>query len=410
MSTITLTAAMRANLLSLQGTAGLLDQTQLRLATGNKVNSALDNPTSFFASQALTNRSSDLATLLDAMGQSISALKAADNGITELTSLVRQAQAIAQGAAGAVANTGGQATSGDIDVAHQANLTVGGLVAGDSFTLDTGVVGQGGTVTISANETLSQLVAVINAMSGVSAQIVNSTTGAAGSVKLQITASSGNPLTLTNVSGTPLTQLQNAAALSAAGIAGSTLSGGVAGVIASGAAILTNGVASDSAARQIQYDAVLTQIDQLVTDTGYQGINLLNGDTLKTIFNEKTGAAQSSQTITGVVFDSVGLGLTAADFTTSGTITTTLDQLTAALTTLRTQASTFGFNLTTIQTRQDFTNNLINVLKEGSSKLTIADKNEEAANMLSLQTSQQLGIQALSLASQANQSILRLFQ
>jgi flagellin len=410
MSTITLTAAMRANLLSLQGTAALLDQTQLRIATGNKVNSALDNPTSYFASQSLTNRSSDLASILDAMGQSISALKAADNGITELTSLVRQAQAIAQGAAGAVARTGGQSTSGDMSAAVVANLVAGGaFTAGDSVTLASNGVAVG-SVTISAGETLDQLAASINALSGVTAVIIDgSSTAAAGSKRLQITSTSGETLTLTNGAGTFVTSYQ-ANNAGVGGIVGSTLSAGVAGLNASGAIIAANGVASDYATREAQYNEVLSQIDQLVTDTGYQGINLLYGDNLKTVFNEKTGASQTSLTITGVVFDSAGLGLSAADFTTANTITASLDEITDALASLRSQASTFGFNLSTIQTRQDFTNNIINVLKEGSSKLILADKNEEAANMLSLQTSQQLGIQALSLASQANQSILRLFQ
>ena len=98
MATIVLTAAMRANLASLQTTATLLGQTQERLATGNKVNTALDNPSSFFAAQSLNNRASDLSSLLDGMGQAIQALQAANDGITTLTSLANQAKSIAQSA------------------------------------------------------------------------------------------------------------------------------------------------------------------------------------------------------------------------------------------------------------------------------------------------------------------------
>ncbi|MFH1158363.1 MAG: hypothetical protein V1721_05705, partial [Pseudomonadota bacterium] len=96
MTEVTLTSAMRANLLSLQGTAVLMGQTQFRLATGNKVNSALDNPTSFFAAQSLNNRASDLSSLLDGMGQNIQVLKAASQGIDGLSALVNQAKAVAQ--------------------------------------------------------------------------------------------------------------------------------------------------------------------------------------------------------------------------------------------------------------------------------------------------------------------------
>jgi flagellin len=93
---VTLTAALRSNLLSLQGTQRLLDQTQLRLATGLKVNSALDNPGSYFAAQALNNRAGDLSRLLDGMGQAVQVLKSADQGIKSATSLLEQAQAVAQ--------------------------------------------------------------------------------------------------------------------------------------------------------------------------------------------------------------------------------------------------------------------------------------------------------------------------
>jgi flagellin-like hook-associated protein FlgL len=76
---------------------------------------------------------------------------------------------------------------------------------------------------------------------------------------------------------------------------------------------------------------------------------------------------------------------------------------------VRATASNFGSNLNIIQTRQDFTQNIINTLKSGADKLVVADKNEEGANLLSLQTTEQLGITSLSLASQANQAILKLF-
>ena len=96
MADITLSAGVRQNLLSLQNTASLMAQTQNRLATGKKVNSALDNPLNYFTSQSLGNRASDLTSLLDSIGNAVQTITAADKGITSLTKLVQTAQAIAQ--------------------------------------------------------------------------------------------------------------------------------------------------------------------------------------------------------------------------------------------------------------------------------------------------------------------------
>ena len=160
---------------------------------------------------------------------------------------------------------------------------------------------------------------------------------------------------------------------------------------------------------QNQYNALLTQVDQLASDSSYNGVNLLNGDNLKVAFNE-TGS--SSLTIGGVNLNSTGLGLTqitGTGFQDNNNITKTLNNINTALDTLRSQASTFGSNLTTVQTRQDFTNNLISTLQTGSDNLVLADTNEEGANLLAEQTRQQLSTTALSLSSQADQAVLKLF-
>src|SRR6516164_8858665 len=95
MSSIVLSASVRQNLLSLQSTASLLATTQNDLATGNKVNSALDNPTNYFTAQSLNNRSSDISNLLDSIGNGVQVLQAANTGITSLQSLVDSAKSIA---------------------------------------------------------------------------------------------------------------------------------------------------------------------------------------------------------------------------------------------------------------------------------------------------------------------------
>src|SRR5258707_8796010 len=95
MSNIVLSAAVRQNLLSLQDTAALLSTTQNRLATGNKVNSALDNPTNFFTAQSLDNRASDINNLLDSIGNGVQVLQAANTGLTSLQKLIDSAKSIA---------------------------------------------------------------------------------------------------------------------------------------------------------------------------------------------------------------------------------------------------------------------------------------------------------------------------
>jgi flagellin-like hook-associated protein FlgL len=158
---------------------------------------------------------------------------------------------------------------------------------------------------------------------------------------------------------------------------------------------------------QTQYNDLLTQIDQLAGDSSYNGINLLNGDNLKVTFNE---SGTSSLTIKGVDFSSTGLGLSAVTgngFQDNNNINNTVSTLNTALTTLRGQAASFGSNLSTVQTRQDFTKDLVNTLQTGADNLVLADTNQEGANLLALQTRQQLSITSLSLASQADQAILK---
>ena len=132
----------------------------------------------------------------------------------------------------------------------------------------------------------------------------------------------------------------------------------------------------------------------------------MNGDSLSVQFNEDNS---SFLNIAGVTYDSSGLNLAAAQFDSDANIQSSLDEVQAALDTVRAQARTFGSNLATLQNREDFTRQTVNTLTEGADKLTLADLNEESAKLLSLQTTQNLGITSLSLAAQSQQSVLRLF-
>jgi len=159
-----------------------------------------------------------------------------------------------------------------------------------------------------------------------------------------------------------------------------------------------------------QFDALLGQIDDVASDAGYKGTNLLEADNLTINFNED---ATSFLTVTG--FDAstttAGLNIAAAgnSWTADSDITTSIGLLDDARSELRTEAKGLSSDLSTITIREDFTDKMMNTLSDGAANLTLADMNEEGANMLMLQTRQALGTTSLSLASQAAQSVLRLF-
>src|SRR5215218_3955828 len=259
---ISLSAGVRASLTSIQQTAALAQQTQLRLATGKRVNSAVDNPVNYFTSEGLNGRAGDLSRLQDQIGLAIKTIEAADKGIKALAKLVETAQGLAQQA------------------------------------------------------------------------------------------------------------LQTSDAPTRASLA-------------------------------TQFGTLRTQIDELAADSGFNGVNLLDGDNLTVTFNED---ASSTLAVTGVTYDAAGLSIAA-----SANAWVADADLSAALTTLRSQASTLGANLSVVTNRQAFTSDMITTLRSGADGLVLADSNEEGANLLALNTRQQLAQTALALASQADQAVLRLF-
>jgi flagellin len=160
-----------------------------------------------------------------------------------------------------------------------------------------------------------------------------------------------------------------------------------------------------------QFNNILSQITTTSKDASFNGVNLLNGDSLKLVFNE-TG--KSTLNITGTTFDAAGLGLASltvgTDFIDNNATNKVLGSLSSASDSLRAEASSLGSNLSIVQIRQDFSKNLINVLQTGSSNLTLADTNEEAANSQALSTRQSIAVSALSLANQSQQSVLQLLR
>ena len=289
-ASISLTASMRSNLSSLKIIQSQMDKTQEKLSTGKKVNSAIDNASSYYQARSLTNRAADLDSLLDGMGQGIQTIQAANEGIEAITAFVDQLKSVATSAAA----------------------------------LDPEAEGY----------------------------------------------------------GDELTKYQN------------------------------------------QYNAILTEIATIAKDSGYQGVNLLQDNKLTVMFNESRSHSLviQGQDITAGMTTAAGTDNAEAGFAwneTSGVgeaawadaadVNKALDAIVDVTNYLRGYATELGNNFSIIQTRQDFTESLIDVLETGADNFVLADMNEESANYLALQTRQQLAVNSLSLASQSAQSVLKLF-
>lgn len=395
MSGVTLTAATRQNLLSLQDTAALTATTQNRLATGKKVSSALDNPVTFFTSQSLDQRSGDLSNLLDGISNGVQAIQAANQGITSIQKLVDQAKSVANQALSTQITTTGTATT-----AFSAATT--------ATTVNMFVNGTSTSATIPASATIDQAISALNAAVG-SGSFTKDSTG----TKLVMNASSDVEFNTTT----------DQSALGFAAGSGSATTYGATTAVAQSSDLTVSGV-SARAALATQYNSLLTQIDQLAGDASYNGTNLIGGtgtnNNLTINFNAK---GNSNLTVTATDETSSGLSLSAITSTSAKTstvgqgnfllnsdINSTLTKLTTASNQLRSDSSNFGSALSVVQNRQDFTKNLVNVLDTGSANLTNADLNAEAANSQALSTRQSLGISALSLANTAQQGILQLLR
>ncbi len=380
MSDVTLTSGIRSNLLALTQTSNDLTTTQQALATGKKVNSAADNPSSFFTSQNLTQSANNLSNLLDSIGQGSQTINAATDGLTGLTSLLQQALSTVQ-------------------QAQSSNWTT---AASTTSTTSVATLGTAGTLTIDVGSSTYSVALATGTLAQVETQINNTTgLGANGSVTATDDGS-GHLILTSNNAPIGFTVVGNATSLASnLGLTTSTTSNNVA-----------IGSSSTRTTLQSNFNTLLTQVNQLASDSGYNGVNLLSGDSLTIDFNP-TGT--SALTITGVTFNSAGLGLSAASgsgatsFNSDSVLSSLVANINTALSTVQTQTETFGTNASTITTRSSFETALINTLQTGAANLVVADQNVESANLLTEQTQQQLEISALSIANQANQSVLKLF-
>ena len=369
MSDITLSQSVRQNLLSLQNTADLLGRTQNRLATGQKVNSALDNPNSFFTAQGLNNRANDLSTLLDSMGQAIQTIKAADEGMTTIVDLVEAAKAKA-------------------NQAHQSNLITDRQKYAAEY-----------------NELLAQIESVARD-SGYSGK--NLLAGAGNDLQVVFNEDSSSKLDIAAVDFTDTSGLLGLPDLTTGTISSGTVT--EANLIAGREAGDSLTFTFAGKTTTIPYEAGATAADIIAALDAIPDVSASSDGTTVTITSAGGNFTLDDTDSTADMTTVTGTGYVLGSFDQDTAINNTLSAITKALNTLRGQASTFGTNLTVVENRKDFTKSMMNTLTIGADMLTLADSNEEGANMLALQTRQQLSSTALSMASQADQNVLRLFQ
>lgn len=406
MADISLTASMRTNLLSLQNTQSLMDTTQERLSTGLKVNSAIDNASSYYTAQSLNNRASDLSALLDSMGQGIQTIQAANEGIEAITEFVEQAKAIANSARDAASKTDVKTLSSKFSGTNSVTsddtaLTLVVKKADGTALAETGDEKKISDAITAVNAELADLQAksLDDYVAQVKKAIEAGGTEFAKIVDIKVDDKTGK-ITFTAKAGY---NIKATGAGDLAGLGKDPDAGTPTNDVTSTVAVNT-----DRQKYALQFNEILTQIDNLAKDAGYKGINLLQMNTLTVIFNED----RSSQIeVKGTDASSVGLMLDEAvnNWQTNEDIETSIRQTEEAISSLRIMASDYGNYYSIVQNRQSFTKSLVNVLTEGADNLTLADMNEESANMLALQTRQQLAINSLSLASQAAQGVLQLF-
>ncbi|WMT85729.1 flagellin [Pelagibacterium sp. 26DY04] len=480
----------------------MMATTQNRLATGKKVNSALDNPTNFFTASSLNSRASDINALMDGMANGIQTIEAADNGLTAITKTLESMQStLRQARQDKSFETASFSISEDLDTDTQQSLTLTGGAFGESsvtvdLVKDPGVAAvaagsaeiEGGTFTpVAAGETATFEVngtevtldetsgaSLASAVTSIQQQLddanvevtvgqnadgdglsfSSNATGEAATLEISnIAEDTPGSTGLTAGTATGTAAVEGARALTVDELVSSinndselntnirasndngnlrienlstqelTVGGasttGVIDGTSSGASIGGNSVRADLSS---QYNELRDQLDKLADDASFNGINLLRGDKLTITFNETDTSSleiqsripnEDGEATSGLSINSASLGIKTnmeeTDLDSDDSIDSMLADIKTAVNTVRSQASAFGSSLSIVENRQDFSKNMINTLETGASNLTLADANEEAANLLALQTRQQLSSTALSMASQQDQAVLRLF-
>jgi hypothetical protein len=343
----------------------------------------------------LNRRASDLSSLLDQVKASVQTLEAADNGIKGITEIVEGLKATARAALSSplAVDEKAKITSADLgDGATMDNLLGG--TASPLATGDTLVVRDkdGANVTVGTGANQVDSLEELNAYFESKNVLLDATFDLS---TRQLTISADNSIANSkpaNVSGTA----------TGAGNAFTTL--------AFSDPVLDPEAALKRANFADDFNASMKEIDTIAKDSNYNGVNLLMGDDLDVIFNED---GSSKLEVEGVQFDANGVGLspiTEDDFYDSSSINSVLDQIEGAFQTIEAPASKFGSQLQIVQTREVFTKDMIGTLEDGAHALTAADTNEEAANLATLQTRQQLIVSSLAISTQQESAVLQLLR
>src|SRR6266571_318740 len=393
-SSVVLSAGVRANLLALQQTTDLITTTQSHLATGKKVNSALDNATNFFMASSFQTSVNNLNALLDQINMAQRTLDAANTGITQITNLLNTAKGTLTQALAATA-TASDLTGTATGLTSTTTLASLGFAATDVITINDGTTNTT-TFTAAANTTVQGLL-----------NFINTGGGNGGNNKDRAELSGDGRILLEGATGaasiTITTNSASTTAIQNLGFNATATNGAINNTAAAGAA------SSTRSSLATQFDALRTQIDQMAADSGFNGVSLLNNQSLTVIMNQ---TATTKLVVVGNNDTSTGLGVVGSQngLQDNFDINTALTNVNNALTALQNQSSTYAANVSVIQARTEFTKEMINTLKTGTNDLTLADPNEEGASLLALQTRQSLSSTALSLATQADQNVLRLFR
>ncbi len=390
MTEITLSTAVRDSLLSLQTTTKLINRTQGRLSTGLAVASAIDDPIKFFQAKTLADRAIDFNEKKSGIDQGISTLTAGLDGAESIEAVVAQMKGIAVAAKSATSATIAELVSQFNDLRTQiANLAKDTQYQGLNL-----INGTGQTLTVSfSTDTSSTLIVnsvdVTEGGAGLAIRKVLTAADLSGSVfnvsydfATALTVSSGSTLTITYAGESAFTFGSAGTYTFLYGTHTVTVSVGSAG----------------------QASATFTTTQTLAAGPTFTF-------TIDAQSNVGANEVEFAGVTTGV---SVTVGDVTGQYVIDSSFVTQINRLVtdleSALATLRTKTQTLGSNVALLQTRLEFTANYVNTLETGAGKLTLADLNEEGANLLALQTRQQLGIQALSFAGQAEQGILALFR
>ena len=385
---ITLTASMRSNLSSLKVIQSQMDKTQERLSTGKKVNSAIDNASSYYQARSLTNRAADLDSLLDSMGQGIQTIQAANEGIEAITSYVEQAKSIANSAY-ALDPTAENYADQIKAYQEQYNQVIAEI---DTLAKDSSYQGinllKGSSLEVMFNETRTHSLTingddVVSEMAKVGFKAATWIDESAYKVKYEDLLAAEDTLTEKQAE---FRAAETALAPTVSGVDKTTFD-------ADPTVYYTKG--SDGKYTQVLDTATYNPQEVYYTiNAGEKG----NYETALNALDDAEDAVNTAKTNLNALADESRKSADAS-----------LDAVAEATDYLRSYATKLGNNFTIIETRQDFTEALVDVLETGSDNLVLADMNEESANYLALQTRQQLAINSLSLASQSAQSVLSLF-